>query len=228
MRAILKTLCACWFVASGLGPTAAQSRFSVLREGIPPAERDSLASQAGRILEAAGRFWLREAACVPCRYISPFRCGDLERFCRRVVAREPQLERIDFSDSVLTLRFRPEFYRFGMPEAVYEMYNDWYKAFFSYPQVAQVSVVLTDGTNLAFLPVRSSDAWVAVAGARIRREWFLADIDYGGFLGIGEIEAGTYDNGRGEYDPEKIARKTEAWRKRVESPAPDTAQAVAE
>lgn len=47
-------------------------------------------------------------------------------------------------------------------EAAYFAYNDIYKSFFSYEQVAGVRIVITNGENLTFLPTMSSGLWMAM------------------------------------------------------------------
>lgn len=117
-------------------------------------------------------------------YISWFQCEDLKSFLKRMIVNDENIECITLKNSVLTINYRPEFYRFQIMIEVYMQYNDKYRTLFSYDEIEAISIVLTDGYNVTFLPTISSDYWFTVENAIMKKEWFVDNIDYVSLMGM--------------------------------------------
>lgn len=145
--------------------------------------------------------------------ISLLKCRDLDRFFKRVIVKDELIEQIILKDSTLTIYYAPKFYEFQLMGAVFNLYNEMYKTYFSYDEISVITLMLTDGTNITFLPtLAGDDFWHVIEGAVMKKEWYIHDIDYAVLLGLKEIEAGDCFNKNGEYKSDIIEKKIKEYR----------------
>jgi hypothetical protein len=150
------------------------------------------------------------------RHKKNYLSSDLNRFINTVIIVDGLINSIEFKDSTLLISYEPEFYQWSNLEDVFYFYHDLYQSFFSYKEIKNVSIVLTDGTNLTFLPTITTDSWMPMENALFKKEWFIPDIDYVSFLGVLEVEAGNYSNENFEYKADKVETKIKEYRSLIE------------
>lgn len=186
----------------------------LIRDKISIEAMDSIAKDLNRIEQQANSVSIHDVdynnVYPP---ISRLKCHDLKRFFYRVIVKDELIERITFKDSTLTIYYMPKFYEFQLMGAVYNLYNEMYKTYFSYDEISSITLMLTDGTNVTFLPtLAGDDFWHPIEGAVMKKKWYIPDIDYAILLGIKAIEAGDCLNKNSEYKSDKIEEKVKEHR----------------
>ena len=191
---ILPILMILGFQQCGFG----QKSFTVTRDGISIADQKKIKSLIHE----------QEKICpFSYQYKKNYLTYNLKEFAYRAIIVDELIDSIEFRDSVLLVSYDPDFYRWSNLETIFYHYHDLYKSFFSFDEVKIVSVVLTNGYNVTFLPTIKTDSWMPVENAIMKRQWYIPDVDYVVFLGVLEVEAGNYSNENFEYIADKIDAK---------------------
>ena len=185
-----------------------QKPFIVAREDISVAEQERIRSLINERQWDSFLFWQH-------RFMNLHTCN-LKEFVHRAIMVNGFIEYIEFKDSTIIISYNPDFYSWSNLETIFYHYHDLYQSFFSFDEVEMISVVLTDGYNVTFLPTIETDYWMQIEGAIMKRRWHIPGIDYIMLLGIDRVEAGYYTNENFEFIPDKIDARIREFRNTLE------------
>ena len=195
-----------------------QNISNICKSDITDFEEKTISLQLKQIDKRASQiFYSHEVGDVFNKQIGWFRCDDLMLFLKRIIVNDEKIERIMLLDSVLTIYYHPEFYQFQMMAAVYHQYNDLYNTLFSYNEIEAISIILTDGTNITFLPTISSDYWFTIEDAIMKKEWFIKNIDYVSLMGMKIAEDSDNLTKKGEFRASMLDRLINEYKMLVNS-----------
>lgn len=85
---------------------------AISHSSIPDKEQKEISKQLELIHNRVKEFDTREIDNVLYKYISHFKCTNLELFIKRIIVNDTLVDHVTLSDSVLTIYYQPGFYLF--------------------------------------------------------------------------------------------------------------------
>lgn len=145
------------------------------------------------------------------QHIVNYKCVSLKEFMKKVIVIQPLIEKISMVDSLLIICYSNDFYDFNDPSVTFYYYHDIYNSFFSYDEVAEISLKTKNQQNITFLPTRNMDYLVPLEQSIMKKQWYLFNMDYCNLMGLTLMDNQKAYNKHGELYGDVLQRVINAY-----------------